>query len=397
MGKILWVRIFKEWLNKVMVFGVTAGVALICMPAGNAGAAGVTYKDGDKWVKLGGRIQAQYHMTDPENGDSYDELLFRRLRLYVEGSLHKDWKGKFQIDFGKSEVAIKDAFLRYLGIEGMEISVGNQNFPFSRELITSSKYQQLVERTFVGDHNYGTPDRQTGIHLEGEGVGKKWTYGFSLVSACIDPDAKKLDFDTAVNNDADDWNEGFMLGGRADFHPFGLLKFSQGDFSGETLATIGLGAFTWSNDDDNNTYTDETTGLIVGSKPDVEKVNGFEISAAFRAAGFSVDAQYNIFDAETVDPTFTGGIYRNGETELTNYAIEGGYMVVPAKLEFVAGYQAMDADNYDHVWSRTSIGMNYFFKKHDIKIQATYRMGESLDGKKDKDANELFLQAQYVF
>ncbi len=188
-----------------------------------------------------------------------------------------------------------------------------------------------------------------------------------------------------------------MLGGRADFHPFGQLKPSQGDFSGETLATIGLAAFTWSNDDDNNTYTDELTGLTVGSKPDVEKVSGFEISAAFRAAGFSVDAEYNLFDAETVDPTFTGGIYKNGETELTNYAIEGGYMVVPAKLELVAGYQGMDADNYDHAWKRTSIGVNYFFHKHDIKIQATYRMGESLNGKKDNDVNEFFLQAQYVF
>jgi phosphate-selective porin OprO/OprP len=82
---------------------------------------------------------------------------------------------------------------------------------------------------------------------------------------------------------------------------------------------------------------------------------------------------------------------------LMNFAIEGGYMVVPAKLEFVAGYQAMDADNYDHAWSRTSIGVNYFFKKHDIKIQATYRMGENLNGKEDNDANEVFLQAQYVF
>ncbi len=85
--------------------------------------------------------------------------------------MHKDWKGKFQWDMGKTtgdnEVAIKDAYMQYKGFEDMKITVGNANFPFSREFLTSSKYQQLVERTFVGDHDYGTPDRNTGIHVEG--------------------------------------------------------------------------------------------------------------------------------------------------------------------------------------------------------------------------------------
>lgn len=358
----------------------------ILMDAQQADAAGVKYSDGDKYVKFGGRIQAQYHIADPDEGDSTDEAFFRRLRPYVEGSVHKDWKGKFQIDYGKSDVAIKDAYLRYTGFDDMEISVGNQNFPFSRELLTSSKYQQLVERTFVGDHNYGTPDRQLGVHLTGEANDSKITYGFSLANACIDPDDDKIDFDTAVNNDASDWNEGWMLGGRVDFHPFGKLKFSQGDFKGKTLATIGIAAFTWSNDDDN-----------LGHEADLESVTGFELSAAYRGGGFSIDAQYNIFNAETVDAAYTSGMYSAGETEMTNYAVEGGYMLVPSTFEVVAGYQSMDADNYDDAWTRTSIGANYYFQKHDIKIQTTYRMGSNLKGKADNDENEIFVQAQYVF
>jgi hypothetical protein len=250
----------------------------------------------------------------------------------------------------------------------------------------------------VGDHNYGTPDRQLGVHLTGKGMESKVSYGLSLANACIDPDKNKLDFDTAVNNDASDWNEGWMLGGRVDYHPFGYLKFSQGDFGDKTLATIGVAAYTWSNDDDNNSYTDPETGMIVeDGKPDMDSVTGFELSAAYRAAGFSIDAQYNIFNAETVDSTYTGGMYEDGETKLTNYSIEGGYMVVPSTFEVVAGYQAMDADNYDDAWTRTSFGFNYFFQKHDIKIQTTYQMGSNLKGKTDNDANELYVQAQYVF
>lgn len=70
---------------------------------------------------------------------------------------------------------------------------------------------------------------------------------------------------------------------------------------------------------------------------------------------------------------------------------------MPAKLELVAGYESLDADNYADVWTRTSFGANYFFEKQDIKLQATYRIGENLDGVKGKDKNELFIQTQYVF
>ena len=371
--------------------------------AATSDAAGITvYKDGDKYVKMGGRIQLQYHYINPDMGSSSDDLFFRRLRPYVEGSIHKDWKGKFQMDFGKAdgenEVAVKDAYMQYLGFSNMKLTIGNANFPFSRELLTSSKKQQLVERTFVGDHNYGTPDRNAGVHLTGHALeGEKLTWGASASSAEIDPDNKKLDFDTPVNRN-DDFNQGWMIGGRVDYHPFGLLKFEQGDFKREIKATIGVAAYHWSNDDDNNTYTD-AAGLCIGSgKCDVDKVTGFEISTAFRGYGLSIDAEYNILKPELVDQSFTGGIYQNGETDLKNWAIEGGYMFTGNMFEIGAGYQSQDADGYSDKWTRTSFFSNWFItKNHDIKTQLTYRIGKNVDGVKDNDVDEIFLQAQYVF
>ncbi len=357
-------------------------------------AGGVTYKDGDKYLKIGGRLQLQYYQSKPDGGETTDELFFRRLRPYIEGSVHKDWKAKIQFDLGKAEgeneVAIKDAYFQYKGWENMKLSVGNANFPFSREFLTSSKYQQLVERTFVGDHNYGTPDRNTGLHLTGNSGGKKITYGASATVASIDPDNKKLDFDTPVNRN-DDFNDGFMVGGRVDWHPFGYLKFAQGDFKREMKATIGVAAFTWSNDEDNNSYTPGCT-----TKCDVDSVTGIEVSGAFRAAGFSVDAQYNSFDAETTEVGINDGIYTNGDTTLTNASIEGGYMFGDT-IELVAGYQTQDADGYATAWNRTSVGANWFINKHDTKVQLSYRMGENLDGVENNDEDELFLQTQFVF
>jgi hypothetical protein len=356
-------------------------------------AGGITYKDGDDYLKVGGRIQLQYHQVQPDGGDTTDEIFFRRLRPYIEGSTHKDWKAKIQWDMGKAEgeneIAVKDAYFQYKGMSNAKLTIGNANFPFSREFLTSSKYQQLVERTFVGDHNYGTPDRNVGIHMTGNTESKKVTWGASGTIASIDPDNKKLDFDTPVNRN-DDFNDGFMIGGRVDFHPFGKLKFSQGDFSGKTKATIGVAAFSWGNDGDNNTYAPGD------SKADVDSATGVEVSGAFRSSGFSVDAQYNTFDADTVLAGITDGIYKNGTTTLTNAAIEGGYMINNT-IEIVAGYQTQDADGYATAWNRTSVGANWFINKHDTKVQLTYRMGENLNGVENADEDEVFLQTQFVF
>jgi len=378
----------------------TLASAVILGLASTSAVAGVTYKDGDKYMKLGGRIQLQYNQASPDAGPTTDKVFFRRFRPYIEGSTNKDWKGKFQWDMGKAvddnEISIKDAYMQYSGARNMKVTIGNYSFPFSREFQTSSKYQQLVERTFVGDSNYGTPDRQTGIYVQGNSEDKRINWTLALADGRVDPDANKLDFETAAN-DATDYNQGMMVGARVDFHPFGKLKMSQGDFKGDTKATISLAAFNWNNDNDNNTRTTAGVDTSGGKKPDIDSVTGVEISGAYRANGISIDAQYNVLSADTVDSTVTRGIYKNGQTDLSNFALEGGYMVLPSKLELVAGYSSQDADGYVESWNRTEVGANWFVAKHDIKYQLTYRMNESEKGVKNSDEDELFVQAQYVF
>ena len=221
-----------------------------------------------------------------------------------------------------------------------------------------------------------------------------------VAKGAIDPSNKKLDFDTVASlNAGDDWLEGNMYGGRLELFPIGYFKPEQGDFKRELKAALAVGAFGWDNDDDHvNIDVDETTGEESYSNSDVDSVTGVEVSGAIRVAGVSIDAEYNVFEAELVHgKSGADGIYENGETTLENYAVEGGVMVVPSKLELVAGYQSQDADGYAKTWNRTSVGANFFVAKHDIKYQVSYRMGENKDGKDGNDVDELFVQAQYVF
>ncbi len=354
-------------------------------------AGGVKYQTGEgDYVKLGGRIQLQYHWKDPEGGERSDKILFRRLRPYIEGSVHQDWKGKFQWDMGKGGVCIKDAYFQYKGWKDINMGIGNMVFPFSPEGRTSSKYQQLVERTFVGDHNHGTPDRQPGIHVSGHFEEKTISWAASVAMGAIDPDNKKLDFDTPIQIGAgSDWSQGPMGGASIDWYPWGYFKAKQGDFKGDLKLVIGTAGFNWKNDGDNLDAS--------RSKKDVDYVGGFEGHAGFRGFGFSLDAQYNYFKAGLIEPGIDSGIYLDSGTELKNAAIEAGYMILPKSLEIVLGYQVQDAAGYEVIWAASSVGLNYFILKHDVKLQLTYQMGKNQDGVEGNNMNELFVQTQYVF
>ncbi len=360
----------------------------------------VVHEDGDKKIEIGGRIQLQYLYSDVETEQSVDELYFRRLRPYIMGTVTKNWVGKIQFDFGKAEgsneVAVKDAWMEYSGWNNMKLRLGNTKMHFSREFLTSSKTLQLVERSFVGDHNFGTPDRVLGVRLNGNSESKKWTWGIGAGVASLDPAAGRMDFDTPVNRSTD-WNEGLQLSGRVDFHPFGYLKMSQGDFDRKQKMTVGIGAFTWSNDDDVNTYTDDAGNAIDPDSVDLDSANGVELSIGYRNAGWSVDGEYQIVSGDTIDSSFTGGLYANGTTDLNKYSVEGGYMLRSGKVEFVAGYDSLDADNYEDSWNRTAVGVNYFFNKNKTKVQLTYRMSSNFAGVAGDDVNTGFLQFQYVF
>ena len=110
--------------NKIIQLAVLTALATPLI----ANAGGITFKDGDKYLKVGGRLQLQYYQSKPDGGDTTDEIFFRRLRPYIEGSTHKDWKAKIQWDMGKAEneneVAIKDAYFQYKGMSNTKLTIG---------------------------------------------------------------------------------------------------------------------------------------------------------------------------------------------------------------------------------------------------------------------------------
>lgn len=405
-----------------------AGMAVTAMPM--IATAGITlYEEGEKSLEIGGRLQPQYRFVDADSdgqgSDSGDDFFLRRMRFYIEGTLTENIYGIWQVDFGDTsdDPEVKDAFIHYSGLPAGNIQVGNMNVPYSRELLTSSKRQQFVERTVVGDHNFGVPDRQMGI-LYNVAPSDLFEVSAGVFNAGLESDLDKVDFESRVSEDPDYF--GKMFAGRIDFTPLGSFKLAQGAFGEETKFGVGLNGFYWENDDDAG-----FDGFDPGDSPEGEydNVTGLGIDAAFRAGYFSADAAVQYTNAEVTNDTRdfladngaaagTGFVNGDGEAEFMTYMIKGGYMIVPSKLEFTAGFSALDLDDgyrdtagnviSDDMDKRYSAGLNYFFNKHNSKIQLTYEIGRDVLYANDAngqvvapsnigdDQNTLFLQFQQV-
>ena len=397
----------------LMVCVVLAGLA----PATHAGIK--VYEDGDKYVEIGGRMQIQYlYVTeDPREGESgsEDTIFFRRLRPYIQGSVTKNWFGKWQWDMGKSidgdELAVKDAYMQYTGLKNHKIFIGNSKTVFSREFLTSSKRQQTVERWFVGQHNFGSPDRMLGFRIDGNTDNKKFEYKFNVGGENFDPDNRRMDFDTPVN-DTGDWTMGWVGAARVTFYPGEPIKRDQGDFTrGDFNFAIEGAAFYWTESDNRASYTgttdDGTKVCTSTSKCDLDNAAGWELSGGVRGRGLSVDVEYNQIAGEMQAKNFIdddgnltpldSGMYVNGETTVKKWQVEGGYMLGSMPIEFVGKYDSMDTDGYDRTWNAVDIGLNYFFNQHKAKAQLIYRMESNVNGADGDDRNQLVMQWQFVF
>lgn len=391
--------------------GAFAGAAITAMPM--IASAGVTlYDEGQKSLEIGGRLQPQYRLVDSDEGTSGDDLFLRRMRFYIEGSVSADIYGKWQIDFGDTseDPEVKDAFIAYSGLTAGRITVGNFNVPYARELLASSKRQQFVERTVVGNHNFGVPDRQIGAKYS---LGNELVQGdIGIFKAGVDPSFGKIDFESNVSSDAEYF--GNLAAGRLNFTPLGEVDdYRQGAFGVEPGLGIGVNAFTWNNDDDVALDTVDQQ---------YDTINGYGVDAAFRAGYFSADAAYQITDADTRgDVARTGFVNASGDAKFSTVLLKAGYMIVPTRLELVAGFSGLKPDDavyvnnddgsvtaIDDMDKRYSLGLNYFFNKHNAKIQLTYEMGRNVLYADDAngqvrqpaaigdDQNRLFLQFQQV-
>ena len=67
-------------------------------------------------------------------------MMIRRARFAVKAQLDKNWYGELDTDWTSGTPEIKDAYLGFTGVEGLEIKIGNfkENFSIQRNTTSNS-------------------------------------------------------------------------------------------------------------------------------------------------------------------------------------------------------------------------------------------------------------------
>ena len=168
--------------------GLAMGVGLAALVAGANGARaegaedswsvgwsnGTTIVSPDKSVdiKVGGFFQVDFLMdrfnNQADNLSGVDDgsgVIFRRARIYSEGTLFEDFFFKAEYDFAGGDAQFKDV---YAGIQnlpcGSKLRVGHFKEPFSLEQLTSDKFITFNERSLADAFS---PSRNTGVMWNG--------------------------------------------------------------------------------------------------------------------------------------------------------------------------------------------------------------------------------------
>jgi len=139
--------------------------------------------DGDFKFKFGGRIHFDGMTVFPDAVidtmiENRSGVEFRRLRLYSSGLVFGNVKYKLQLDFAGGVARLKDVYITITKIPFIgNIQVGQFKEPLGLELLTSSNYITMIERSLT---NPLFPERKTGIMLFNSVLDQRmtWAAGF---------------------------------------------------------------------------------------------------------------------------------------------------------------------------------------------------------------------------
>ena len=139
-------------------------------------------------------------------------MSLRRTRFAVKAQLDKNWYGELDTDWTSGLPEIKDAYLAFTGVEGLEIKAGNFKENFSIQRNTTSRYLMFMERAMV---TYLAPSRHLGINAR---YANKWFWGsFGVFGPELSTSEEQVAFEDG-NKDYG-YNEGLSYTGKLVFRP----------------------------------------------------------------------------------------------------------------------------------------------------------------------------------
>lgn len=193
---------------------------------------------GDFSFQAGGRLDIDAAAYEEDKQDLGDGTDFRRARMYMRGTLARDFDYLFEYEFADSATrnrGITDAYLRYTGFAPALLTAGNFKMPFGMDQLTSDNTTVFLER---GVNDILTPGR--GIGAELRSAGANWSLAGGVFGEKPDGDVDK------------EGDEGWNVAARGTYAPV---------LASDAVLHVGAGAR-------HHTAEDSTNALRFRSKPE---------------------------------------------------------------------------------------------------------------------------------
>jgi len=362
-------------------------------------------------AKLRNRMQYKYQYTDrdigtdgsPEEDESTFD--FRRIRTKISGNAYgKNVKYKIEWDSSTDDVDLRDAYVEFKHIPWANILAG-QRTVFTRQFLTSSSAQQMIDRSATGaEFRFQGDERKRGVAIHSKKIlDGKIDYLAGVYNPTIRSD------DNTINT--------MLYMARASYYPFGpYVSYLESDleytesFKMHIAGGIGFEQIGQNESDSGESEIDQTQ--LLGEFG--FKYRGLSLVGEYHNRKRKVLDTHLVANASTI--TFLGGGSVGpgvvGAKETLNdqgFFVQGGYFVIPEKLEIAGRYELVDYGR-NHPEGGTlglvdnrrfyTAGLNYFLKGRDHKLQINYiHREEELSGPffGDNDENVFLTQYQIYF
>jgi len=122
--------------------------------------------DGSWQLKLRGYLQADGRVYLDDKQDAFtNDLLLRRVRPIIEGTLGKDYQFRIMPDFGRGKTELLDAYLQTSHWSAAQVRVGKFKPPVGLERLQSATALLFIERALPTSL---VPNRDVGLQVSGE-------------------------------------------------------------------------------------------------------------------------------------------------------------------------------------------------------------------------------------
>ena len=316
-------------------------------------------KDKDYKLWFDSRVQVDFghYFGAQEWADPIgDGASVRRARFAVKTQITPDWYGEVDMELANGSFELKDAIVRYNGLENFQFSVGSQKPDFSLSRNTSSRYLEFMERPMVV--SAFAPSRHLGVF--GKYANKYVFAGASVLFQEIEGQETR-DYVEANNKDYG-MDEGLSYVGKVVVRPInepdygihvgGAVMYDQPKTSDETGVYNGT-RFSCRNatnisrkkyiDTDDIKNTDHN---LIATAELAGHVNGLRLEGAWMSDWTYMDPEKVVLDK----PYHFQGWY-----------VEGGYLLLGGKQSYDSDGAKFNRVRNGRSWGDIELALKYEF------------------------------------